>query len=160
MKISKFWLVISVVTVAVTGGIGAVATAGGGGDPTEGSSPVLSNVELLGVEPIDAESLDHDGWDATLAMIRERAVKWYVDQRVADWSDQDLEAALAALWDGIANPSVDTEPEQLMLVQELIFRHEAVCRSLSPSNPVRTSRDHCSDTSAPSLDGEIPWATE
>jgi hypothetical protein len=160
VKLRNLLLAALVAMVAVTTGIAAVATAGSEDSGDEGGLVSLSEAELLAVEPIDAETLQRVGWDATLAAIKERAVQWYLDQSVAEWSDKDLEAALRTLWDGIADPAIETEPEQLMLVQELIFRHEAVCRSLSPANPIRRGGEHCSATSAPTLDGEIPWATE
>ncbi len=110
----------------------------------------------LAQSPIDARDAIDQGWPATADAIRERALMWWRDNRVATESDETLADVIASLSSAISSPPVDTQPDRVMYVAEMIYRREAACRSLSPDNPLRD--DYCSATSAPDLVG-VPWAT-
>ena len=118
----------------------------------------LSSLEVLAMKPLDPQEVVRAGWPATLKEIEARALKWYQREGVADADEADLERAIRLLSEAIAVPPTEEEPAQTLYVHEMIYRREAVCRSLPPENAMRP--EYCSPTSVPDLsEDDVPWAS-
>jgi hypothetical protein len=146
--------------IATAAGLIAVAAlvVGLGANAQEPGPTDLTDQEILALTPIDTAEAVEAGWPETTDLIETRAIDWYNEVGVARASEADLERAIDLLFDTIAVPPIDRQPDRIFYVHEMINRVEAACRSLSPDNPLR--REYCSVTSLPSLDvGDVPWAT-
>jgi hypothetical protein len=146
--------------IAAAAGLIAVAAlvVSLGANAQEPGPTDLTDQEVLALTPIDTAEAVEAGWPATTDLIESRSIDWYNEVAVSQASEADLERAIDLLFDTIADPPIDRQPDRIFYVHEMINRMEAACRSLSPDNPLR--REYCSETSLPSLDVEaVPWAT-